>query len=88
MPWVVTGLKAWHVHLGGGYFTGACLRRAFELILAREGTISPTNTIECLLSAGEIDVREGLAHAVEKQKYKDLRTGKVDEFFNKFGTRS
>ena len=41
--------------------------RAFELILAREGTM------ESILSAGEIDVREGLAHAVEKQKYKDLR---------------
>lgn len=94
IPWVVTGLKAWHVHLGSAYFTGENLRRALIAILKASEQESPESPAgsepaaisssrdpaankrktECLLSAGEIDVREGIGHAIECGKYQDLRT--------------
>ena len=81
VPWVITGLKAWHVHLGDSYFTGANLKRALQLIAARWPRDGETDkrlnvksmgyAIECIISAGEIDVREGIVNAVESHKYRD-----------------
>jgi lysophospholipase L1-like esterase len=70
IPWVVTGLKAWHVQLGSSYFTGENLRRALAAILVAGDKVTP---VECLISAGEIDVREGITHAVESGKYHTVK---------------
>jgi hypothetical protein len=52
VPVVVTGLKAWHVRQETRFFTQTCLQTALRRL--------PTETQTILISAGEIDCREGM----------------------------
>ena len=64
---VVTGLKAWHVGKEDVFFTGESFKRAIHLITSRGAT-------DVVISAGEIDCREGILTSVTKEKYPDLPT--------------
>ncbi len=66
VPHVVTGLKAWHVHRGTGFFTGTSLRRVLGRIRDGAATEDGVARSSILMSAGEIDVREGLARLVSE----------------------
>ena len=52
VPVVITGLKAWHVRFQTKFFTQTNLQTQFQLFLKEEK--------EMLMSAGEIDCREGI----------------------------
>ena len=52
VPVVITGLKAWHVRFQTNFFTQTNLQTQFQLFLRDE--------TELLVSAGEIDCREGI----------------------------
>ena len=57
IPAVVTGLKAWHVRRETSFFTNTNLQR---LLLERLGGSSSLAPATLVVSAGEIDCREGL----------------------------
>ena len=56
IPFVTTGLKAWHVHRGSSFFTGANFTRALEILDSKK---HPYIVKDVVVSAGEIDCREG-----------------------------
>lgn len=52
VPILVTGLKAWHLRSGTRFFTHSCFQRTLQRLATSCSTL--------LLSAGEIDCREGI----------------------------
>jgi hypothetical protein len=90
VPYVITGLKAWHVHRGKNFFTGANFLKAFQQLFGKKRddnlNQSPYNII---ISAGEIDCREGFWNTINKGMYKDEETaitGTVDAYVNRLST--
>lgn len=64
-PWIITGLKAWHVHRGKSFFTGANFLKAFHCISKRmEGERNLSRRYDIIVSAGEIDCREGFQNVI------------------------
>ena len=61
VPWLLTGIKAWHTRPAATFYTHANLRRALASL--------PRGTTEIVFSCGEIDAREGIGAAVDKGKY-------------------
>ena len=80
VPWVITGLKAWHVHRGISFFTGANLERALQQLLSSSHSCSDSESsgdssgvlCDCILSAGEIDCREGFTNQISKGMYANV----------------
>ena len=64
VPFVATGLKAWHMRKDCQFVTASNLKCIFKHLAAAD-----TATKECFFCVGEIDCREGIANAVKKGKY-------------------
>jgi hypothetical protein len=62
IPMVVTGLKAWHIRPETRFFTHTGLQTMIRRLLQRQQDHSPATTI--VISAGEIDCREGIGGPV------------------------
>lgn len=70
VPVLTTGLKAWHVRSGTRFFTHTCLRTMLQRLSFVRSTMTTTtstftttnqkNVHTILVSAGEIDCREGM----------------------------
>ena len=58
VPVVVTGLKAWHVQKGTRFFTQASWQRVLRRLQPYKD--GPTRNLTIVVSAGEIDCREGV----------------------------
>ena len=92
VPWVITGLKAWHVYRGSSFFTGANLERALQQLLSSSHSRSDSESsggsssgssggnsggnsgalCDFILSAGEIDCREGFTNQISKGMYANV----------------
>jgi hypothetical protein len=65
VPFLITGIKAWHVQSGTKFYTHTALLIAFK-------QLKSYGCKEIIFSAGEIDVREGIGAAFDKGKYSTL----------------
>ena len=81
MPWLVTGAKAWHIRPGSIHYTRRNLDRALACLAGdrrgdrRRPAADSGGGVErhiLIVSAGEIDAREGIGPAVRKGKYASL----------------
>ena len=68
VPHLVTGLKAWHLQRRQGYLTSAQLQDVVSRLAVQVHAESKRSGLRptIVLSAGEIDCREGISKAVEK----------------------
>ena len=67
IPILITGIKAWHFRKNTQFYTYTALHNALQEI---HNNSSPK---ELIISAGEIDVREGIGRALDKGHYKTLK---------------
>ena len=66
VPILITGIKAWHFRKNTEFYTNTALHNALSEI--RE----ISNAKELVVSAGEIDVREGIGRALDNGHYRTL----------------
>jgi tetratricopeptide (TPR) repeat protein len=66
VPFVATGLKAWHMQPGSQFVTVSNLTAIFERLSGIK--TNQESLQDCLFCAGEIDCREGIPDAVAKGK--------------------
>lgn len=75
-PVLATGLKAWHTTDSSNFFTKYNLKTNISRILEKKNTTYPTKTI--LLSAGEIDCREGIGREKLQKDMNNLCADQVE----------
>ena len=66
VPILITGIKAWHFRKDTEFYTHTALHNALEEIRKNN------SAKELIVSAGEIDVREGIGRALDKGRYDTL----------------
>ena len=67
IPILITGIKAWHFQESTEFYTNTALQNALLEIK------KASNTRELVVSAGEIDVREGIGRALDNGHYQTLQ---------------
>ena len=67
IPILITGIKAWHFRENTDFYTNTALQNALLEIN------KASNARELVVSAGEIDVREGIGRALDNGHYRTLQ---------------
>jgi len=73
VPFPVTGMKAWHVRPSTRFFTHYNLRACLDRLprMMRGGSVGSRAAATIILSAGEIDCREGIGGSLLQGYYRD-----------------
>ena len=77
-PLLVTGLKAWHLRKESNFYPKKNFENAMKCLPNRKGTSSTTSNstqIDVIFLFCEIDCREGILMAVEKDRYDTIEDG-------------